>query len=93
LQLSRHKANFIKTGGMNTTQIRTRIIERINAIEDPSFLKALDLLTKEKSNKAVYQLSEIQKSRIETARQQLASGKTIPHEQVQSLVEKWLDSK
>lgn len=78
---------------MNTIQLRSKIIERLHTIDDETFLKALDLLTKNKSNESVYHLSAEQKLRVTKARQDLASGRTISHETLEAEIEKWLDSK
>lgn len=78
---------------MNTVQVRNRIIKRLNAIEDEAFLKALDLLTGEKSKELIYKLSDNQIERVELARNQLLSGDTITNEELQADIEKWLESR
>lgn len=78
---------------MNTVQLKRRISERLNSIDDESFLKALDLLTRDKSNEGLYTLSDEQKERVFKSRKQLMSEQTIPQEKLQGDIEKWLESK
>ncbi|MBY0426985.1 MAG: hypothetical protein K2Q22_15220 [Cytophagales bacterium] len=78
---------------MTTANLKNKIIEQVRSIEDENLLKALDLLTKKKSEESVYILSENQSKRISESRKEWSTGNAISHENIVSELNQWLDSK
>ena len=78
---------------MSTIELRKHIIKKLSLIDDDSFLKAIKTIIESKVNEGVYQLSDFQKKRIESGRDQLKKGQTISNEALQKEVDQWLNSK
>ena len=78
---------------MRTIELRKHIIKKLSLIDDDSFLKAIKTIIESKVNEGVYQLSDFQKKRIESARNQLKKGQTISNDDLQKEVDQWLNSK
>ena len=68
---------------MSTAELRNIIIEHLSHIEDASFLKALKTIIESKVSEGVYKLSDYQKKRIDSGREQLRNRKTVSHEELQ----------
>jgi hypothetical protein len=58
---------------MNTIELRHHIIEKLSLIDDDSFLKAIKTIVESKVNEGVYKLSDFQKKRIDSGREQSLS--------------------
>ena len=78
---------------MSTAELRNIIIEHLSHIEDASFLKALKTIIESKVSEGVYKLSDYQKKRIESGREQLRNRKTVSHEELQNEIDQWLNTK
>ncbi len=78
---------------MSTVELRHIITEHLSHIEDVSFLNALKTIVESKVSGGTYKLSDYQKMRIDSAKQQLIKGQTISHEEVQKEIDQWLNSK
>jgi len=78
---------------MSTVELRHYIIEKLSYIDDISFLKAIKTIVESKADEKVYQLSDIQKKRIEVSREQVKKGQTISNEALNKEVLQWLNSK
>jgi len=78
---------------MSTIELRHIISEHLSHIEDVSFLNALRTIVETKVSEGIYKLSDYQKKRIDSARQQLKKGQTISHEDLQKEIDQWLSSK
>lgn len=78
---------------MRTVELRHIISEQLSHIEDISFLNALKTIIDSKIAQEVYALNDYEKRRIETTRQQLKNEQTISHDELQSEVDKWLNTK
>lgn len=76
---------------MSTVELRHIITEQLNQIEDESFLNALKTIVESKISGGVYQLSDYQKERIKTAREELQAYQTITHNDLQKEVDEWLN--
>ena len=61
---------------MSTIELRHIIIEKLSLIDDASFLKAIKTTVESKVNEGVYKLSDFQKKRIESGREQLRKGQS-----------------
>ncbi len=56
---------------MSTIELRHIIAEQLSHIDDVSFLNAIKTIIDSKVSEGIYKLSDYQKNRIDTARQQL----------------------
>lgn len=75
---------------MSTVELRHIITEQLSQIEDESFLNAIKTIIESKVSGGVYKLSDYQKERINNAREELQSYKTISHDDLQKEVDQWL---
>jgi hypothetical protein len=78
---------------MSTIELRDRIIEKLSLIDDDSFLNAIKTIIESKVNEGVYTLSDFQKKRIESARDQLKKGQSISNVTLQKEIDQWLNTK
>ena len=78
---------------MSTIGLRHHIIEKLSLIDDDSFLKAIKTIIESKVNEQVYKLSDFQKKRIESAREQRKKGQTISNDVLQKEIDQWLNTK
>jgi hypothetical protein len=78
---------------MSTVELRQHIIEKLSHIEDTSFLKALKTIVESKVNEGIYKLSDFQKKRVTSAREQLKKGQTIPDSVLNKEIDQWLSTK
>jgi len=78
---------------MSTIELRNFIIDRISLINDDTFLKAIKTLVESKANEGVYKLSDFQKKRVESGRQQLRKGQLISDDNLQKEINQWLNTK
>jgi hypothetical protein len=78
---------------MSTIELRHIIIEKLSLIDDASFLKAIKTIIESKVSERVYKLSDFQKNRIESGREQLRKGKTISNDVLQKEIDQWLNTK
>jgi hypothetical protein len=78
---------------MSTIELRHIIIEKLSLIDDASFLKAIKTIVESKVSEKVYKLSDFQKNRIESGREQLRKGQTISNDVLQKEIGQWLNTK
>lgn len=78
---------------MSTVELRHIITEQLSQIDDTAFLEAIKTIIDSKISGEIYQLSDFQKERIDSAREELKNYKTISHREVQKEVDKWLKEK
>lgn len=78
---------------MNSIELRHIINDRISLIDDESFLSAIKTILDSKVSSAVYKLSDFQKERIDSGREQLKNGNAISNDDLQSEISKWLNTK
>jgi hypothetical protein len=78
---------------MTTVEIRHNIAEKLSQIDDISFLKAIKTIVESKVKEDTYKLSDFQKKRIESGREQIKKGQTISDSALQKDVRQWLSSK
>ena len=78
---------------MSTVELRHIINEQLSKIEDVTFLEAIKTIVDSKISDGIYQLSDFQKERIDTARKELKKYETISHNEVQKEINKWLKEK
>ena len=78
---------------MSTIGLRHYIIEKLSLIDDETFLEAIKTIVESKVNERVYKLSDFQKKRVESGREQLRSGKSVPDDVLQKEIDQWLSTK
>ena len=78
---------------MSTIELRQFITEKLSLIDDISFLKAIKIIVESKVSEKVYKLSDFQKKRIESGREQLRKGQTISNDVLQKEIGQWLNTK
>ena len=78
---------------MSTIELRHHIIKKLSLIDDDSFLKAIKTIIESKVNERVYNLSDFQKKRIESGREQRKKGQTISNDVLQKEIDQWLNTK
>jgi vacuolar-type H+-ATPase subunit H len=65
----------------------------LSHIDDVSFLNAIKTIIESKVSNRIYKLSDYQKNRVDSARQQLKNKQTIAHDDLQKEIDQWLSSK
>jgi hypothetical protein len=78
---------------MGTIELRNIITEKLSHINDVSFLNAIKTIIESKVSEGTYNLSDYQKIRIDSGRQQLKNKQTISHDDLQKEIDQWLSSK
>ena len=78
---------------MSTIELRHNIIEKLSLIDDDSFLKAIKTIIDSKVNEGVYKLSDFQKKRINSGREQLKKGQSISNDVLRKEFDQWLNTK
>ena len=78
---------------MTTIELKDILIHKIAAINDKSFLAAMNTIIDTKSEKLIYRTTPEQKQRIKEAQEQLARGEAISNDQVEADIDKWLSEK
>lgn len=78
---------------MSTIELRQVIAEYLTHIDDASFLNAIKTIIESKVSEGTYKLSDFQKKRIESGREQLKKGQTISNESLTNEIDQWLSTK
>jgi len=78
---------------MTTIELRNILIHKIAAINDKSFLAAMNTIIDTKSEKLIYKTTPEQRQGIKEGQEQLARGEFFPNDQVESEIDKWLSGK
>jgi predicted transcriptional regulator len=78
---------------MTTIELKNILIHKISAINDESFLNAINTIIDTKSETTIYKTTNRQKNQIKEGLEQLKKGEVFTDEQVESEIEKWLDKK
>jgi disulfide oxidoreductase YuzD len=74
-------------------ELRRHIIEQLSHINNNSYLAAIMTIDESKVNEGAYKLSDFQKIRIESGREQLRNGHSISRDVLQKEIEQWLNTK
>ena len=75
---------------MSTLEIKKKLINEINEVEDIQLLNALYRILTAKKNEEVYQLSKEQVAAIEEAQEQYSNGRYFSNDEVDQEIEEWL---
>jgi predicted transcriptional regulator len=78
---------------MTTLELKNILIHKISGIDDVTFLNAIKTIIETKSQSIIYNTSPEQKQNIGEGMEQIAKGKFITNEQVESDIDKWFEEK
>jgi predicted transcriptional regulator len=78
---------------MTTIELKDILIHKIAAINDKSFLAAMNTIIDTKSEKLIYRTTPEQRQRIKEGQEQLARGESLSNDQVEAEIDKWLGEK
>ena len=78
---------------MTTIELKDILIHKIAAINDKSFLAAMNTIIDTKSEKLIYRTTPEQRQRIKEGQEQLARGESLSNDQVEADIDKWLSEK
>jgi len=78
---------------MTTIELKDILIHKIAAINDKSFLAAMNTIIDTKSEKLIFRTTPEQKQRIKEGQEQIARGEGISNEQVEAHIDKWLSER
>ena len=77
---------------MTSIDLKNKLIEIINEIEDVEFLEAIKTILDTKSGN-LYALSDKQKESIELGRQQIKDGHLLKNDEVFTELKEWIKKK
>jgi len=75
---------------MNTVELKSLIISRIQNINDKTFLNALKALTNKMEKTEIYKLNSFEKEKILKARENIKKGEVYTNEEVFKEIDEWL---
>jgi len=78
---------------MTTIELKDILVHKIAAINDKSFLAAMNTIIDTKSKKLIYKTTPEQRQAIKEGQDQLARGESFTNDQVESEIDKWLSEK
>jgi hypothetical protein len=78
---------------MTTIELKHILIHKIAAINDKSFLAAMNTIIDTKSEKLIYKTTPEQRKQIKEGQAQFLRGETISNDQVEAEIDKWLNKK
>jgi predicted transcriptional regulator len=78
---------------MTTIELKDILINKIAAINDKSFLAAMNTIIDTKSKKLIYKTTPEQKQQIKEGQEQIARGEILSNDQVEAEIDKWLNEK
>jgi hypothetical protein len=78
---------------MTTIELKDILIHKIAAINDKSFLAAVNTVIDTKFEKLIYKTTPEQRERIKKGQEQFLRGETISNDQVEAEINKWLKEK
>jgi len=78
---------------MTTIELKDILIHKIAAINDRSFLAAVNTIIDTKSENLIYKTTPEQRERIKKGQEQFLRGETISNDQVEVEIDKWLNGK
>ncbi|MCU0461373.1 MAG: hypothetical protein MUF36_05075 [Bacteroidales bacterium] len=78
---------------MTTIELKDILIHKIAAINDKSFLTAMNTIIDTKSEKLIYKTTPEQRQQIKEGQEQFLRGETISNDQVEAEIDRWLNEK
>jgi len=82
---------LIKIYTMTTSELKKRLIRKINDINNNELLEEMyRMIETEETDMEIYELSKNQKSAVEEAQEQIKNGKYLADKQADKEIDKWL---
>jgi predicted transcriptional regulator len=78
---------------MTTIELKDILVHKIAAINDKSFLAAMNTIIDSKSEKLIYKTTPEQRQVIKVGQDQIARGESFTNDQVEAEIDKWLREK
>ena len=78
---------------MSTIELKDILIHKIAAINDKTFLSAINTIIDTKTEKLIYVTTPEQRKRIQEGEEQFLKGETFTNDQVEKDIDKWLSEK
>ena len=78
---------------MTTVELKDILHHKIAAINDKSFLAAMNTIIDTKSEKLIFKTTPEQKLRVKAAQEQIERGEGISNDQVVADIDKWLSER
>ena len=78
---------------MTTIELKVILVHKIAAINDKSFLAAMNTIIDTKSEKLIYKTTPEQRQAIKEGQDQIARGESFTNDQVEAEIDKWLREK
>ena len=78
---------------MTTIELKDILHHKIAAINDKSFLVAMNTIIDTKSENLIFKTTPEQKLRVKAAQEQIARGEGISNDQVVADIDKWLSER
>ena len=78
---------------MTTIELKDILIHKIAAINDKSFLAAMNTIIDTKSEKLIFKTTPEQRQRIKEGQEQLARKESLSNDQVEADIDKWLSER
>ena len=78
---------------MTTIELKHILIHKIAAINDKSFLAAMNTIIDAKSGKLIFRTTPEQRQQIKEGQEQFARGEFISNDQLEADIDKWLGEK
>ena len=78
---------------MTTIELKDILIHKIAAINDKSFLAAMNTIIDTNSEKLIYRTTPEQRQQIKEGQEQIARGEFISNDQLEAEIDKWLGEK
>jgi len=78
---------------MSTKEVKYKILNQLAHVEDESVLNEIMVILEKKGKTGIYHLSDLQKERLNLARNQFQKDLSISDESLHSEIQLWLNSK
>jgi predicted transcriptional regulator len=78
---------------MTTLELKDILIHKIAAINDKTFLSAVNTIIDTKSEVLIYKTTPEQRKHIKEGQEQIARGESFTNDQVEAEIDKWLRTK
>ena len=78
---------------MTTIELKHILIHKIAAINDKTFLAAMNTIIDTKSEKLIFRTTLEQRQQIKEGQEQFARGEFISNDQLEADIDKWLSEK
>ena len=76
---------------MFTAELKNKLIEKIRATNDEHILREATRLLEMQLNENAFELTEEMNSAIDEAKEQIANGEYLTHEEANKEIKKWLE--